>query len=182
GNVAIAAYGLLNRLLHFAFMPLLGFSQALQPVAGFNYGARRFDMAKLALRTSNLRSTIFATGAFVVLIVFARQLIQLFTRDLELIELSVPALRIIALAFPVVGIQMMGATMFLALGRAGPALFLTLSRQIIFLIPLVLTLPLVMGLNGVFAAFPVADVLATAVTVIMLVREFARLSRMKETL
>lgn len=182
GNVAIAAYGLLNRLLHFAFMPLLGFSQALQPVAGYNYGARRFDMAKLALRISSIRSTVFATGAFVVLVVFARPLVQLFTRDSELIELSVPALRTIALAFPVVGIQMMGATMFLALGRAGPALFLTLSRQIIFLIPLVLVLPLAMGLNGVFAAFPVADVLATAVTVVMLAREFARLSRLKEVL
>jgi Na+-driven multidrug efflux pump len=81
-----------------------------------------------------------------------------------------------------VGIQIMGATMFLALGRAGPALFLSLSRQIIFLIPLVLALPLVMGLNGVFVAFPIADVLATAITVIMLSREFARLNRMEEAL
>ncbi len=182
GNIAIATYGILNRLLHFAFMPMLGFSQALQPVAGYNYGARQFDRAKRALRISSVRSTVFAVGAFGVLIVFARPLIQLFTRDRELIELSVTALRTIALALPVVGIQMMGATMFVALGRAGPALFLTLSRQIIFLIPLVLVLPLVMGLNGVFVAFPIADVLATAVTVIMLAREFARLNRMEEAL
>jgi putative MATE family efflux protein len=180
GNTAIATYGILNRLIHFAFMPMLGFSQALQPVAGYNYGARQFDRAKRALRISSVRSTIFAVGAFGVLIVFARPLVQLFTRDRELIELSVTALRTIALAFPVVGIQIMGATMFLALGRAGPALFLTLSRQIIFLIPLVLMLPLVMGLNGVFVAFPIADVLATAVTVVMLSREFARLKRMEE--
>jgi len=180
GNIAIATYGILNRLIHFAFMPMLGFSQALQPVAGYNYGARQFDRAKRALRISSIRSTIFAVGAFGVLIVFARPLIQLFTRDRELIELSVTALRTIALAFPMVGIQIMGATMFLALGRAGPALFLSLSRQIIFLIPLVLVLPLVMGLNGVFVAFPIADVLATAITVIMLSREFARLNRMEE--
>jgi Na+-driven multidrug efflux pump len=179
GNIAIATYGILNRLIHFAFMPMLGFSQALQPVAGYNYGARQFDRAKRALRISSIRSTVFAVGAFGVLIVFARPLIQLFTRDSELIELSVPALRIIALAFPMVGIQIMGATMFLALGRAGPALFLSLSRQIIFLIPLVLALPLVMGLNGVFVAFPIADTLATGITVIMLSREFARLNRME---
>ena len=180
GNTAIATYGILNRLIHFAFMPMLGFSQALQPVAGYNYGARQFDRAKRALRISSVRSTVFAVGAFGVLIVFARPLVQLFTRDRELIELSVRALRTIALAFPMVGVQTMGATMFLALGRAGPALFLSLSRQIIFLIPLVLVLPLVMGLNGVFVAFPIADVLATAVTVIMLSREFARLNRMEE--
>jgi putative MATE family efflux protein len=182
GNIAIATYGILNRLIHFAFMPMLGFSQALQPVAGYNYGARQFDRAKRALRISSIRSTVFAVGAFGVLIVFARPLIQLFTRDRELIELSVTALRTIALAFPMVGIQIMGATMFLALGRAGPALFLSLSRQIIFLIPLVLVLPLVMGVNGVFVAFPIADVLATAITVIMLSREFARLNRMEEAL
>jgi len=75
----------------------------------------------------------------------------------------------------VVGVQVMGATMFLALGRAGPALFLSLSRQIIFLIPLVLLLPLTMGLTGIFVAFPIADVLATVVTVVMLAREFRRL-------
>jgi putative MATE family efflux protein len=175
GNTAIATYGILNRLLHFAFMPMLGFSQALQPVAGYNYGARQFDRAKRALRISSVRSTVFAVAAFALLIVFARPMIQLFTRDPELIELSVRALRTIALAFPMVGIQIMGATMFLALGRAGPALFLTLSRQIIFLIPLVLMLPLVMGLNGVFVAFPIADV-------IMLSKEFARLNRMEEAL
>ena len=182
GNIAIATYGILNRLIHFVFMPMLGFSQALQPVAGYNYGARQFDRAKRALRISSVRSTVFAVGAFGVLMVFARPLIQLFTRDPELMELSVTALRTIALAFPMLGIQIMGATMFLALGRAGPALFLTLSRQIIFLIPLVLVLPLVMGLNGVFVAFPIADVLATAVTVIMLSKEFARLNRMEEAL
>jgi putative MATE family efflux protein len=81
GNIAIATYGILNRLIHFAFMPMLGFSQALQPVAGYNYGARQFDRAKRALRISSIRSTIFAVGAFGVLIVFARPLIQLFTRD-----------------------------------------------------------------------------------------------------
>jgi putative MATE family efflux protein len=175
GNLAIATYGVLNRLLHFAFMPMMGFAQALQPVAGFNYGARRFDMARLSLRVSSVRSTVFATGAFVLMVVFAGPMVQLFTRDPELIALSVPALRIVAIAFPVVGLQVMGATMFLALGRAGPALFLSLSRQIIFLIPLVLLLPLAMGLTGVFVAFPVADVLATAVTVVMLRREFKRL-------
>ena len=173
GNVAIAAYGVLN-------MPILGFAQALQPVAGFNYGARRFRMARRALRVSSIRSTIFATSSFIVIALLARPLIGFFTRDVELIELSVPALRMVALAFPLIGIQMMGATMFLAMGRAIPALFLSLSRQIIFLIPLVLLLPLWMGLRGIFVAFPIADTVATAITLLMLAREFARLRRIEE--
>jgi putative MATE family efflux protein len=182
GNIAIAVYGVLNRLLHFAFMPILGFAQALQPVAGFNYGARRFDMAKRSLRISGVRSTIFGVGALFFLVVFARPAIGLFSRDTELIEMAVPALRIIALAFPLIGVQMMGATMFLAFGRAVPALLLTLSRQVIFLIPLVLVMAILMGVRGVFIAFPIADTLATAVTVIMLAREFVRLGKLEAAL
>lgn len=179
GNLAIAAYGVIGRLLQFSFMPVIGFAQALQPVAGFNYGAGRFAMAKRALRVSCVRSTLLAAGAFVVLMTLARPLIGLFTRDEELIALAVPALRTVAAAFPVVGIQVMGASMFQAFGRAVPAVVLSLARQIIFLIPLVIVLPLLFGLSGVFAAFPAADVLATAITVLMLVREFARLDRMR---
>jgi len=177
GNLAIAAYGVIQRLTMFSFLPILGFAQALQPVAGFNYGARRFAMAKRALRISGVRSTLFSLGAFAVLMIFARPLVSLFTRDEELILLTVPSLRTVALAFPVLGIQLMGATMFQAFGRAVPALFLSLARQIVFVLPLILVLPLLFGLRGIFAAFPVADVLATVVTVLMLVREFARLDR-----
>jgi Na+-driven multidrug efflux pump len=180
GNIAIAAFGLINRLTQFTFMPIIGFGQALQPVAGFNYGARRFRMSKLAMRISSIRATVFSVGAFVVLMTLAGPLVQLFTRDEQLISLTAPSLRIVALAFPVVGLQMMGAVMFQAFGRAAHALFLTLSRQIIFLIPLVLILPRFIGLNGIFWSFPAADVLSTMVTVLMLLREFARLDRKAE--
>ena len=180
GNMAIAAYGIINRLLHFLFMPVIGFAQGLQPVAGFNYGARRFDLAKLALRISVIRSTLFVASAFVAMYVFARPLVGFFTEDRELITLAADALRIISLAFPLIGVQMMGTVMFQAFGRAGPALFLSLSRQIILLIPLVLILPRFLGLDGVFWAFPAADTTATAITVVMLLREFARLRGLQE--
>ena len=180
GNVAIAAYGLIHRLLQFLFMPIIGFGQALQPVAGFNYGARQFARSKRAMRISVIRSTAFSVGAFIILMALPYPLVRLFTRDQELIELAASSLRIVALAFPVIGIQMMGAVMFQAFGRAAHALFLTLSRQIIFLIPLVLILPRFFHLDGIFWSFPAADVLATAITVLMLVREFARLDRKEE--
>ena len=175
GNVAIAAYGIINRLVHFLSMPVMGFAQALQPVAGFNYGAKRFAEARQALRISTVRSTVFAASAFALLMVFARPLVGFFTRDPELAALAVPALRRVALAFPVVGVQTMGAAMFQTFGRAAPALFLSLSRQIIFLLPFIVIFPLYWGLFGVFSSIPAADTLATIVTVIMLAREFRRL-------
>lgn len=175
GNVAIAAYGICNRLVHFLFMPVMGFAQALQPVAGFNYGARRFDGAKRALRISAFRSTVFAAGAFALLALLTRPLVALFTRDPELSALAMPALRTVSAAFPIIGIQMTGAAMFQAFGRAGPALFLSLSRQIIFLLPFVVVFPLFWGVTGVFASIPAADTLATAVTLFMMGREFRRL-------
>jgi len=177
GNIAIAAFGLIHRLLQFTFMPIIGFGQALQPVAGFNYGARRFSMSKLALRISTIRATVFSLGAFLVLMTLAEPLVRLFTRDQELVALAVPSLRVVAIAFPVVGFQMIGAVMFQALGRATHALFLSLSRQMIFLIPLVLIVPRLMGLDGIFWSFPASDVLSAVVTIVMLVREVARLDR-----
>jgi len=178
GDLAIAAYGVIHRILQFSFMPLMGFAQALQPVAGFNYGAKRYLTARHAMRISSVRSTLFAAGAFAAFMLAARPMIGLFSRDDELIRMAVPALRIVAAAFPMLGVQMMGAALFQAFGRARPAVFLTLSRQVVFFIPLVLLLPLSMGLWGIFLAFPAADVLGTVVTVAMLVRESRRLERM----
>lgn len=178
GNVAIAAYGVINRVIQFSFMPLMGFAQALQPVAGFNYGAKRFLLVRRAMRISVVRSTLFAAGAFTAFMLAARPVVGLFTHDDELVRLAVPALRTVAAVFPVLGLQMMGAALFQALGRARPAIFLSLSRQIIFLIPLVLLLPLRLGLNGIFVAFPAADVLGTVITVVMLARELRRLEQM----
>jgi putative MATE family efflux protein len=177
GNLAIAAYGLINRLLSFFFMPIMGFSQALQPVAGFNYGARRFAMAKRAMRISIVRSSIFGTCAFVVIMIFARPFIRLFTGDADLIALTVPYLRIVVLAFSVVGFQVMGATMFQAFGRATEAIVLSLARQIIVLIPLVLILPRFFGLTGIFSSFPAADALSATITLVLFMRESARLDR-----
>jgi putative MATE family efflux protein len=182
GNLAIAAYGVIHRILQFSFMPLMGFAQALQPVAGFNYGAKRFLVARRALRISAVRSTLFAAGAFAAFMLAARPLIGLFTRDEELIRLAVPALRTVAAVFPVLGLQMMGSALFQAFGRARPAIFLSLSRQIIFLIPLVLVLPVYMGLGGIFVAFPAADILGTVITVVMLTRELRRLEQMHVSL
>jgi len=175
GNLAIAAFGLINRMTQFLFMPIIGFAQALQPVAGFNYGAKRFEMAKRAMRISGIRATAFSVGSFAIIMLLPQLLVQMFTEDPELIRMAVPAMRIVAAAFPVIGLQMLGAAMFQAFGRAPQALLLTLSRQVLFLIPLVLVLSRLVGLWGIFASFPAADSLSATVTLIMLAREFRRL-------
>lgn len=175
GNLAIAAFGIINRLTQFLFMPIIGFAQALQPVAGFNYGAKRFEMAKRAMRISGIRATIFSVGSFAIIMALAGPLVRMFTDDPDLIGLAAPALRTVSAAFPVIGLQMLGAAMFQAFGRAAHALLLTLSRQVLFLIPLVLVMSRLVGLWGIFASFPAADSLSAAVTLIMLTREFRRL-------
>ncbi len=177
GNIAIATFGLINRLTQFLFMPIIGFAQALQPVAGFNYGAKRFEMAKRTMRISGVRATIFSIVSFTIIMTLPHYLARLFTNDPELLGMAVPAMRIVAAAFPVIGLQMLGAAMFQAFGRAAHALFLTLSRQVLFLIPLVFLLSRLVGLWGIFWSFPAADSLSATVTLILLAREFRRLDR-----
>ena len=177
GDMAIAAYGIINRVVHFMFMPMMGFAQALQPVAGFNYGAGRFTKAKEAFKLSVIRATILGTVSVSLIMIFARPILGIFSRDVELIAVSTPALRIIIAAFPLVGFQFMGAALLQAHGRAIPAIALSLARQVILLIPLVLILPRVFGLTGIFVSFPLASIGATTLALVLLTQEMRFLSR-----
>ncbi len=177
GDMAIAAYGIINRVVHFMFMPILGFAQALQPVAGFNYGAGRFAKAKEAFKFSVIRATVLGTVSVSLIMIFARPLLGIFSRDVALIAMSTPALRIIIAVFPLVGFQFMGAALLQAHGRALPAIALSLARQVILLIPLVLILPRFFGLTGIFVSFPTASIGATTLALVLLTQEMRFLSR-----
>ncbi|MBN1826881.1 MAG: MATE family efflux transporter [Candidatus Eisenbacteria bacterium] len=168
GDLYVAVWGVVGRLVMFTLTPLIGIAQGLQPIAGFNFGAGRLDKTDRVVRIALAAATVFATGAFLVLLLLPRPILSIFTRDAALIDEGVRALRWIILALPLVGLQIVGSTVFLAVGRALPALFLTLSRQVIFLLPLVLVLPLFWSVRGVWIAFPVADTLATVVTLAFL--------------
>lgn len=176
-EVHIAAFGVINRLLMFTLMPLMGLSQGFQPIAGYNYGAGSVDRVKQTVKISIIVSTSVATFAFVVMMLFARTLFGIFTADQNLILAGAYALRIGILVIPFVGLQLIGATYFLAIGKAIPSLLLGMSRQILFFIPLVLLLPLAFGLNGVWFAFPIADGLAALVTVLWLALDLKKLDR-----
>ncbi len=174
-DLAVSAYGIINRLLMFTLMPLFGIVQGFQPIAGYNYGAKKFDRVQKSIKTSILATTVLSAFSFLVMMFIPDILIKMFTTDKDLITISVNAIRIVIIAIPLIGIQIVGATFFQSVGKAIPSLILGMSRQIIFLIPLVLIIPHFLGLKGIWIAFPVADIGSTIITLLWLLKELKTL-------
>jgi len=168
GDLAIAAFGVINRLIMFLFLPMFGIVQGMMPIVGFNYGARQLDRARHAVRLSSIVTTIMSLGTTAILIGLPGLLLRVFTNDQDLVSMGIPAIRVIVIAFPTVGVQVIAAGMYQALGRALPAMVLALLRQVILLTPLIVILPRFMDLSGVWTSFPIADGLAAVVTGLML--------------
>lgn len=179
GDLSISAFGIIHKVLIFSLLPLVGISQGFQPIAGFNFGARNFERVRQALRKTFAVTTIFALGWFAVIQVFPGVVFAVFTNDPDLIAIGRTALRIVMIALPILPLQIAGAIFFQAIGKALPALVLATSRQIIFLIPLVLILPGFFGTTGVWAAFPTADALSVGITGAWLLAEMRRLRRLE---
>ncbi|WP_299157177.1 MATE family efflux transporter [uncultured Tenacibaculum sp.] len=171
GEIAIAVYGIINRVMMFALFPVLGVTQGFLPIAGYNYGANDSKRVKESIKTSIVFGTVIATVIFILIMLFPSQLVRLFTDDKELLNSTPNALIIAFLATPVITTQLIGSAYFQAAGKALPALLLTLLKQGIFLIPLVYILPKFYGVNGVWMSFPIADILSTLVTYFFLQRE-----------
>ncbi len=166
GDFGIATYGMMNRLFMFVLMPIFGTVQGYQPIAGYSYGARLVNRLSEVNKKALLVTSTMSFIGFLFLQIMAGLLIRMFTSDATLIEMAVPALRTGSAAIFLLGVQVICSTYFMTVGKAFPAFFLSLSRQFIFLIPLVLILPGFFGLPGIWFALPLADLLATAVTVI----------------
>ncbi len=167
----IAILGIINRLMMFMFMPIFGLVQGLQPIIGFNYGAKKNDRVLEALKLGSIAATAVSTTGFLILFFFPRQVLGLFSDSRELIAAGLPMIRLIMLATPIIGFQVVGSSLFQALGKAKPALFLSMARQFLFLIPLILIFPLYWGLQGVIYAFPVSDVLSVTVTLWLVIKQ-----------
>ncbi len=171
GEISIAIYGIINRVMMFALFPVLGVTQGFLPIAGFNYGAKDWKRVKDSIRTAITYGTAVATLIFVFIIVFPETISSIFTKDADLIAQTPNALLLAFLATPVITTQLVGSAYFQAAGKALPALILTLLKQGIFLIPLVYLMPLFFGIDGVWYSFPIADILATFITFCVLQRE-----------
>lgn len=170
GEHSIAVYGIVSRMLMFALFPVLGITQGFIPIAGYNYGAGNHQRVKESIQVSIKYAAILATVIFVFILTFAESIVAVFTTDPLVIAETPNALRWVFAASPVIAIQLIGAAYFQAAGLAKQALFLTLSKQGFFLIPLVLILPYFFGIFGVWISFPIADVLSTLITALFLRR------------
>jgi putative MATE family efflux protein len=177
GAISVAVYGVINRILRVSFMPLMGLVQGFLPIAGFNYGAKKykrlFDLLKI--------SSIWAIGTtniiWIILMVFAREIMAIFSTEPALINQGEHALRIIILIIPVLGFQLIGASYFQALGKALPSFILSLSRQIFFFLPLVFFLPHYWGLDGIWFTFPISDILSVILTAILFIPAIRKLRK-----
>lgn len=171
GEAGVSVYGIINRMLMFAYFPILGITQGFLPIAGFNYGAKNYYRVKETIIKSIISAAFLATIIFCVIFFFSESIVKVFTSDDEVLKLTPKALVLVFSATPIIALQLIGAAYFQAVGKAIPALLLTLTKQGFFLIPLVLILPNYFGILGVWIAFPIADLLATIVTAYFLKRE-----------
>ncbi|HMM22304.1 MAG TPA: MATE family efflux transporter [Selenomonadales bacterium] len=177
GQTAVAAIGVINRVSTLVLMPLFGISQGVQPIIGYNYGARNFGRVKEAVKKGAMAATAIAIAGFILIQLFDRQIIRLFSNEPELIALGAAGLRIFLFMLPVIGFQVVGTALFQAIGKPTHSLFLSLSRQVLILIPLVLVLPRMWGLQGVWLAGPAADLGSAILTAALVANELRRLRR-----
>ena len=157
GDLALSAFGIIQRILYFAMMPGMVIGQGMQPVLGFNYGAGRYNLALRTVMLACISATIFSILAFLVLYIFPEPIIRVFTSDKLLIEECTYVTRKVFLALPVVGFFSVGSQIFLSLGKAVESFVIAVVRPAVFLLPLVLILPRFLGLDGVWISFPSSD-------------------------
>ena len=180
GTLPIATFGVIFRVISFVFMPMIGIAQGVQPILGFNYGAKQFNRVKKSLRLANWSTTAISILGFLIFFLFPTWILGFFSDDPELIAMGKDAMRMLVIGLPLVGYQNIGTSLFQSIGKAKPAVFLALSRQVLFLIPMVIILSRLYGLKGVWISFPAADVIAYVVTLVMVVHEMRRLTRQHE--
>lgn len=164
GEHALSIYGMIHRVLMFANFPVLGITQGFIPIVGYNFGSRNKERVRSIVRISIVWASLFSFAIFVLLMVSSNYVAALFTNEEDLIRDTGPAIRTVFLATPLLAVSLIISAYFQAIGRAAPALFLALTKQGFLLIPLVLILPLYYGLNGIWMAFPFADLGAAIIS------------------
>lgn len=171
GETSVTAYAIVGRLSMFALFPVYGITQGFIPIAGFNFGAEKYERVRDAIFTAIKYATILGTIVFIGLMFFPEIITKWFTTDIDVIRETPNNMRWAFAAVPILALQLIGAAYFQAVGKALPALLLTLTRQAIFFIPLMYILPIYFGEFGIWIAFPISDVLSTIVTAYFLYRE-----------
>ena len=180
GDLAIGAYGIVNRISVLFIMINMGLNQGMQPIAGYNYGARKYSRVKEVYGKTVKYATVVALIGFIVSIAFPHAAVSIFTSDRELIELAAKGLVLINLMLPLVGFQMVTSNLFQCLGMINKSIILSMSRQLLFLLPLLYVMPLMLDSKGIWLSFPISDFLASLVTFIMLMGLLKKLRKLND--
>ena len=170
GDMAVGAYGISNTWAMLFFMFVIGINQGMQPIAGYNFGAKKYDRMMRSLRLSIYAATAVLTVGWLMAMLFPEAMARVLTHDPTQIEMAAYGTRINMLLFPIIGFQAVTTNFFQCIGRVKIAIFLSLSRQLLFLLPLILVFPLVWGLDGLWASLPTSDGIATLTTVWVMYR------------
>lgn len=180
GDLAVGAYGIINRILFLFGMIVIGLTMGMQPIVGYNYGAKQIDRSFKALRYTIVVGVLIMTFGLLISQLFPGIIMGMFTTDAELLGISTRGLRITTVLFPVIAVQMVISNFFQSVGKAKIAIFLSLTRQLIFLIPFLIFLPRYFGLDGVFMSMPVADLIAFFVTILTFAYQYKGMQAKKE--
>jgi putative MATE family efflux protein len=174
GDLAVGAYGIINRVASLFPMIGMGLNQGMQPIAGYNFGAGQLDRVNRVLKLTIILATGVMTAGFLMSEFFPRAVVSVFTRDQALIDIAVPGLRIVLMFFPIVGFQMVTSNFFQSIGMPGKAIFMSLARQVLFLLPLLFVFPSFLGVKGVWYSMPAADLLASIIAAYMLIAQYRK--------
>ena len=178
GDMYVGAFGIINRISFLFFMIVMGFNQGMQPIVGYNFGAKQYDRVIRTLKYTIFCAVGTTTLGFLLCQLFPRTIIYMFTKDADLINISEHGLRLIVAMLPIVGFQMVTTSFFQSIGMAKKAIFLSLTRQLIFLVPCLLILPQIWGTNGIWGSIPVADFAAAITSGLMLGYQLKKFNKM----
>lgn len=177
GDLSVGSYGIANSVAVVFVMFVMGLNQGMQPIAGYNYGSQQIDRLMQVVKLSIISATCIMTVGWLIAMFIPEQCARLFTTDPELIKLSARAIRINMICFPVIGFQMVTTNFFQCIGKAKLSIFLSLSRQLLFLLPLIAVLPRYFGVDGVWFSLPTADAIAAVVASILMTSFMRKLKK-----
>ncbi len=177
GDMEVGAYGIVNRLAFIAVMIVMGLNQGMQPIAGYNYGARQYARVTRVLMLTIYSATVVTTIAFLLGMCCPEAVVSIFTNDSQLIALAADGFRIVVMVFPIVGFQMVTSNFFQSIGMAGKSIFLSLTRQMLLLLPCLLILPNFFEADGVWYSMPLSDFVASVIAAGMLVHQFRQFKK-----
>ena len=180
GDLGIGAYGICNRINFMFVMICLGLNQGMQPIAGYNYGARKYSRVKEVYKRTAIFATLVTVIGFLITELFPRATVGIFTSDAELLEMSSKGIRIMNIMLPIVGFQIASSNLFQSLGMVKKSIILSLSRQLLFLLPCLYFLPMSFDAKGIWMSYPVADGIASLVTIVLLSRLLKKFRKLND--